>query len=97
MDLKKKNVLLLQGIHFRMCTVAACHLERWEQYRSSFQCYSPSTGGYVQVGSVSIVGDYISRRLSIFGPDGAHPAGFVTAQALSVPKLLSCFLESRQT
>ena len=81
-------------VHFRVEALAARHLERWEQYRSSIQMYSPSLGHYVQVAHVSIVGDFISRRLSIYGRDRRF-TGFVTSTALCVPKLLACYLENK--
>ena len=82
------------NIKFRIIAVAARHLEPWEQYRSSIELYSSSSKNFIQVAYVSIIGDYISRRLSIYGPQKESP-GFVTAQALSVPKLLSCYLKNQ--
>ena len=87
------NQLEQLDVHFRIVALSARHLEQWEQYRSSIELYSPSSRKYVQVAHVSIIGDYICRRLSIYGPDKEWP-GFVTAQALSVPKLLACYLEN---
>ncbi len=83
------------NIHFRIITLSARRLEPWEQYRSSIELYSSASKKYVQVAHVSIIGDYICRRLSIYGPDKEFP-GFVTAQALSVPKLLACYLENQR-
>ncbi|XP_057367055.1 serine--tRNA ligase, mitochondrial-like [Daphnia carinata] len=80
------------NVNVRIIATAARNLEPWEQYRSSIELYSSSSKKYVQVANVSIIGDYICRRLSIYGPDKEFP-GFVTAQALSVPKLLACYLE----
>ena len=77
------------GIDFDVVSVAAHQLEPWEQYRCAVQVFCPDSNAHVQVARVSIVGDYISRRLSIYGPDGRHP-GLVTATALSVTKLLAC-------
>jgi seryl-tRNA synthetase len=82
------------NVKFRIIAVPARHLEKWEQYRSSIELYSSSSKKFIQVAYVSIIGDYISRRLSIYGPD-KEPPGFVTAQALSVPKLLSCYLKTK--
>lgn len=78
------------NVKFRIIATAARNLEPWEQYCSSVEVYSPSSKKFIQVANVSIIGDYICRRLSIYGPHKESP-GFVTAQALSVPKLLSCF------
>lgn len=87
------NQLKQLNVHFRVTTRCARQLEPWEQYRSSFEFYSSSLKKYVEVANVSIIGDYICRRLSIYGPDKESP-GFVSAQALSVPKLLACYLEN---
>jgi len=82
-------------VHFRVVDVSPRHLQRWEQFRSSVQLYSPSLEDYVQIASVSIVGDFISRRLAIYGPKtGSFPA-FVTSTALCVPKLLASYLENQ--
>ncbi len=80
------------GVHFRICAVSSRHLETWEQYRASFQIYLPTTKRYVQVASVSIVGDFISRRLAIYGPDGQHP-GFVSGTALCTSDVLAAWTE----
>jgi seryl-tRNA synthetase len=92
-----QNLLVKQleelDVHFRTVALPAGRLERWEQYRSSLEVYFPSVKGYVEVANVSLVGDYISRRLAIYGPERKHP-GFVTSSALSVPKLLACYLEN---
>lgn len=84
------------NVHFRVTARCARQLEPWEQYRSSFEFYSSSLKKYVEVANVSIIGNYICRRLSIYGPDKESP-GFVSAQALSVPKLLACYLENRKS
>jgi len=79
------------NMNFRIIAVPARQLEPWEQYRSSIELFSSSSKKFIQVANVSIIGDYISRRLSIYGPDKDWP-GFVTSQALAVPKLLYCYL-----
>jgi len=83
------------NVHFRIVDVSPRHLQRWEQFRSSVQLYSPSLKDYVQVASVSIVGDFISRRLAIYGPKTGNFPGFVTSTALCVPKLLASYLENQ--
>jgi len=82
-------------VHFRVVDVSPRHLQRWEQFRSSVQLYSPPLKDYVQVASVSIVGDFISRRLAIYGPKTSSFPGFVTSTALCVPKLLASYLENQ--
>lgn len=80
-------------VNFRIIAVPARQLESWEQYRSSVELFSSSSKKFIQVANISIIGDYISRRLSIYGPNKEWP-GFVTSQALSVPKLLYCYLKN---
>ena len=89
------DLLTRLDVHFRMCATPGRRLQPWEQYRASFQLYSPSLEQYVQVADVSIVGDYISRRLAIYGPEGRHPA-FVSATVLSAAKLIACLVENGQ-
>lgn len=88
------NQLVELNVHFRVVNLAAGRLERWEQYRCSFQMYSSTLKDYVEVASVSIVGDFISRRLAIYGPQRTFP-GFVTSKALCVSKLLAAYLENQ--
>ena len=84
------------GVHFRICALSARHLEAWEQYRAAIQLYSPALKRYIQVGDVSIVGDYISRRLAIYGPDRKHPA-FVSSTALNASNLMAAWMENKWT
>lgn len=82
--------LEMLDIHFRVIEKSARRLEPWEQYRLSFEVCSSLSKKYIEAANVSIIGDYISKRLSIYGPD-KEPPGFVSARALSVPKLLASF------
>ena len=77
------------NVNYRTTALCARHLEPWVQYQSSIEAYSPTFNKFVQVANVTIIGEFISRRLSIYGPGKEWP-GFVSSQALSVPKLLAC-------
>lgn len=85
--------------HFRVCFLAAKDLHRWESLRASVQMFSPTLNDYVEVGNVSLSGNYVSKRLLFNygkGVDLRYP-GIVSGTVLSVPKMLGCLLQSDET
>lgn len=83
------------GLHFRLCYVSADKLLLWESLRLSIEMYSTSLQSYVEVGNLSISGDYISKRL-IFTYMDKKQSRFphlLSGTILNVPKLLACLLE----
>lgn len=84
------------GNHFRICFVPAKHLKGWESLRASVQMFSTHLHDYVEVGNVSLCGNYVSKRLLFNygkGYDINYPC-VITGTIMSVPKILACILES---
>ncbi|CAH0696605.1 unnamed protein product [Spodoptera exigua] len=87
------------GYHFRLSLVSADKLEMWESLRVSIEMYSTSLEDYVEVGNVSLSGDFISKRLMITyleNKENKFPC-LVSGTVLNVPKLLGCALEHDAT
>lgn len=83
------------GYHFRLSYVPADKLLSWESLRLSVEMYSSSLASYVEVGNVSLSGDYISKRL-LFTYTEKKESKFphiISGTLLNVPKLLACVLE----
>lgn len=83
------------GYHFRLVYVPANQLSRHESLRLSVEMYSNHLQSYVEVASVSICDDYISKRL-LFTYKENNQKKFpcvISGTLLSVQKLLACVLE----
>ncbi|XP_046394197.1 serine--tRNA synthetase-like protein Slimp [Ischnura elegans] len=85
------------GFHFRVIYQPAEKLASWESLKASFQMYSSHLQSYVEVGNVSVCGEYISKRLLMYYqvPDSSSVDFFriVTGTVISVPEVLACVLE----
>ncbi|KAJ8711092.1 hypothetical protein PYW07_008334 [Mythimna separata] len=83
------------GYHFRLSLVSADKLCMWESLRLSVEMFSTSLQDYVEVGNVSVSGDFISKRLMftfVENKESKFPL-LVSGTVLNVPKLLACALE----
>ncbi|KAJ8712750.1 hypothetical protein PYW08_008054 [Mythimna loreyi] len=83
------------GYHFRLSLVSADKLSMWESLRLSVEMFSTSLQDYVEVGNVSVSGDFISKRLMftyVENKENKFPL-LVSGTVLNVPKLFACALE----
>lgn len=83
------------GYHFRLSLLSADKLSMWESLRLSVEMYSTSLQDYVEVGNVSLSGDFISKRLMftfVENKENKFPL-LVSGTVLNVPRLLACALE----
>lgn len=83
------------GYHFRLVYLPANQLNRHECLRLSVEMYSNHSQSYVEVASVSMCDDYLSKRLLFTyneGKEKKFPC-VISGTLLSVQKLLACVLE----
>ncbi|XP_011297079.1 serine--tRNA ligase, mitochondrial [Fopius arisanus] len=83
------------GIHYRVILRSAGQLEPAECLRVGFELWSHYYGEYLEVGSISMYGDYLSKRLLIAyqTPIGrAYPAA-ISGTVINVNRMLGCLLE----
>lgn len=83
------------GYHFRLSIISADKLHFWESLRVVVEMYSTSSQDYVEVGNISLSGDFISKRL-MFTYVEAKVNKFpyiLSGTLLNVPKFLACVLE----
>ncbi|XP_012140547.2 serine--tRNA synthetase-like protein Slimp [Megachile rotundata] len=73
----------------------ASHLKPWESMRVSFELWSTFLKQYVEVGHISLCGNYFSKRLLISyqTATGRDFPFVISGTVLSVPRLLGCLLE----
>lgn len=73
----------------------ASQLKPWESMRVSFELWSTCLKQYVEVGHISLCGNYFSKRLLIaYQTSTGRDFPFViSGTVLSVPRLLGCLLE----
>lgn len=86
------------NLHFRIVKCNAKQLKGWESLRCSVQMYSTHLQDYLEVGHVSVVGTYISKRLLMkYQRNGAEKdfLSLVTGRVLSVPRMLACLVEEQ--
>lgn len=83
------------GYHYRLNLLPANKLLMWESLRLSIEMFSSSLNNYVEVGNVSLTGDFLSKRLMFtFVEKKEHFFPFIiSGTLLNVPKLLGCVLE----
>ncbi|XP_053975489.1 serine--tRNA synthetase-like protein Slimp [Hylaeus volcanicus] len=81
--------------HYQIVVRPASELRPWETMRVSFELWSSFSQQYVEVGHISICGDYFSKRLLIAyqTPAGRDFPSIISGTVLSVPRLLGCLLE----
>jgi len=81
--------------HYRVIMRPASELQAWESLRISFEMWSPFMSQYIEIGHISVCGDYFSKRLRIAyqTPTGRDFPAVISGTVLSVPRLLACMLE----
>lgn len=90
-----KDLYTQLGYHFRLSLVPANQLNMWEALRLSIEMYSSSLKDYIEVGNVSVSGDFISKRLMFTYTDEKQSKfpHILSGTILNVPKFLACVLE----
>lgn len=90
-----KSVYTQLGYHYRLSFVTANKLNIWESLRLVIEMYSSSKKCYMEVGNISLSGDFISKRLMFtYTEDKQNKFPFIlSGTILNVPKLLACVLE----
>ncbi|KAK0088251.1 hypothetical protein PV325_012665 [Microctonus aethiopoides] len=83
------------GVHYRVVLRPIGDLNCSESLRISFELWSSSCQNYIEVGHLSVYGNYFSKRLLIAyqTPTGRDYPAIISGTLLSVPKLLGCLLE----
>ena len=86
------------NLPIRVCLSPSYELLAYESLRLTIEVYLPSQIDYVRVGSVSLIDDYLARRLMI-KHDSAHNGyvAMVHARVADVSQLSKCVLEASQT
>lgn len=70
----------------------------YESLRLTIKVYFPSQVGYVRVGTISLIDDYLARRLMIkHGLNEKNYVAMIHARVADVTQLSKCILESSQT
>lgn len=86
------------NLPLRVCLSPSYELLSYESLRLTIEVYLPSQIDYVRVGSVSLVDDYIARRLMIkHNSDSKSYVAMVYARVADVSQLSKCVLEASQT
>ncbi|KOC66282.1 Serine--tRNA ligase [Habropoda laboriosa] len=81
--------------HYQIVMRSASELRPWESMRVSFELWSAFSKQYVEIGHISVSGEYFSKRLLIAYQatnERAFPS-VISGTVLSVPRLLGCLLE----
>ena len=83
------------GVHYRVVMRSAGELKNWESLRVSYEMWSANSRRYVEIGHISLSGQYFSKRLLIAyqTPTGRDFPAIISGTVLSIPKLLGCLLE----
>ncbi|XP_059049696.1 serine--tRNA synthetase-like protein Slimp [Achroia grisella] len=83
------------GYHFRLSLMPADKLHTWESLRLIFEMYSTSLQTYVEIGNISVIGDYVSKRLMFTYVENkeSHFPHILSGTIFNVPKFLGCVLE----
>lgn len=70
----------------------------YESLRLNIEVYLPSQLDYVRVGSISLINDYLARRLMIkHSSDERSYVSMIHARVADVSQLSKCVLEASQT
>ncbi|XP_011496071.1 PREDICTED: uncharacterized protein LOC105360769 [Ceratosolen solmsi marchali] len=83
------------GSHYQVVIKTTKDLDLSERMRVSFEMWSSYLNCYIEVGHISVCGDYFSKRLLI-GCKSSNNVKFpaaITGTLLSVPKILGCLFE----
>jgi len=85
----------------RVCLSPSYELLPYESLRLTIEVYLPSKIDYVRVGTVSLIDDYLARRLMIRynGNDSSNRnyVAMIHARVANVTQLARCVLEASQT
>lgn len=81
------------GLRFRIVVVPAPQLHCWEMSRAEIQLEMCWDGSFCKVASVSLAGDFISKRLRIYGPSDTFPQ-LVSVQVGDIWCLLAALMEA---
>lgn len=86
-------------IHFRLVIVPAHQLQAWESLKYSFQLYSPIHKAYIEVGNISLMGDFISKRLcACYSKDNKlNFLNVISGTAVKIPIMIAHLLETSKT
>jgi seryl-tRNA synthetase len=86
------------NLPIRVCLSPSYELLSYESLRLTIEVYLPSQIDYVRVGSVSLIDDYLARRLMIkHSSDSKSYVTMVHARVANVSQLAKCVLEASQT
>lgn len=83
------------GLDYRIVYSPVSKLENWESLRAQVELYSISCRDYVVVASLSLSGDFISKRLRIYwsGKGDQNFLNIVNGKMVDTNVLLGCLLE----
>jgi len=83
------------GLDYRIVYSPVSTLEIWESLRAQVELYSVSCQDYIVVGSLSLSGDFISKRLRIYwsGKNKQRFLHIVSGKIVDTNVLLGCLLE----
>jgi len=83
------------GLDYRIVYSPVSTLEIWESLRAQVELYSVSCQDYIVVGSLSLSGDFISKRLRIYwsGKNKQRFLHIVSGKIIDTNVLLGCLLE----
>lgn len=90
-----KTIYSKLGFPFRLSIISADRLQMWESLRVSIEMYSNSMKTYVEIGNISVSGDFISKRLMFTytkEKQNKYPH-LISGTILNAPKFLGCVLE----
>lgn len=84
------------GCHFRLSYVKASALKDYESLRVAIEMFSNNYNDYVEVGSISVVDEYLSKRLLFTYNENKEKrfAKVIVGNILNVQKVLACILEN---
>jgi seryl-tRNA synthetase len=86
------------NLPIRVCLSPSYELLSYESLRLTIEVYLPSQIDYVRVGSVSLIDDYLARRLMIKHNSGDKSyVAMIHARVADVTQLSKCVLEASQT
>lgn len=84
------------GLQYRIVYSPACMLENWESLKVQVELYSVNSQNYIEVASLSLSGDFISKRLRIHCSGKNKKQEFlhiVSGKIVDTNVLLGCILE----
>lgn len=83
------------GLDYRIVYTPVFALENWESLRAQVELYSVSRQDYIPVASLSLSGDFISKRLRIYwtSKDKHNFLHLVNGKIVDTNVLLGCLLE----